>query len=117
MGYWKTRMRLHAENKLIETEDIKIQCEIFQWDSLSPLIFCICLISLTEQLNKFNTDFEEHTTKTKMSHLIYMDDLKMITESDEEIQKEIQTVKIFSDDILMEFGLENMLRLHLREET
>jgi hypothetical protein len=24
MGYWRTCMRLHAENKLIETEDIKI---------------------------------------------------------------------------------------------
>jgi len=23
MGFWRTRMRLHAENKLIETEDIK----------------------------------------------------------------------------------------------
>jgi hypothetical protein len=29
MGYWRTRMRLHAENKLLETEDIKIQCGIF----------------------------------------------------------------------------------------
>jgi hypothetical protein len=29
MGYWRTRMRLHAENKLIETEDIKMQCGIF----------------------------------------------------------------------------------------
>ena len=28
MYYWKTRMCLHAENKLIETEDIKIQCGI-----------------------------------------------------------------------------------------
>jgi hypothetical protein len=26
MGYWRTRMRLHTENKLIETEDIIIQC-------------------------------------------------------------------------------------------
>jgi len=24
MGYWRTRMCLHAENKLVETEDIKI---------------------------------------------------------------------------------------------
>jgi len=39
MTYWKTRMRLHAENKLIETENIKIQCGIFQEDSLSPLLF------------------------------------------------------------------------------
>ena len=43
MTYWKTRMCLHAENKLIETEDIKIQCGIFQGDSVSPLLFCICL--------------------------------------------------------------------------
>ena len=32
MTYWRTRMRLHAENELIETEDIKIQCGIFQGD-------------------------------------------------------------------------------------
>jgi hypothetical protein len=55
MTYWRTRMRLHTENKLIETEDIKIQCAIFQGDSLSPLLFCISLIPLTEQLNRLKT--------------------------------------------------------------
>ena len=34
MTYWRTRMRLNAENELIETEDIKIQCGIFEGDSL-----------------------------------------------------------------------------------
>ena len=97
MTYWKTRMSLHAENKPIETEDIKIQCGIFQGDSLSLLLFCICLIPLTEQLSRLNTGYEEHTTKTKISHLI--------AKSEEELQKQIQTVKIFSDDINMEFGL------------
>jgi len=106
MSYWRTRMHLHTENKLIETDDIKIQYGIFQGDSLSPLLFCICLIPLTEQLNRLNTGYEEHTTMTKISHLLYMDDLKLIAKSEEELQKEIQTVKIFSDDIHMEFGLE-----------
>ena len=55
MSYWRTRMRLHTENKLTETEDIKIQCGIFQGDSLSPLLFCTSLIPLTEQLNRLNT--------------------------------------------------------------
>ena len=73
MTYWERRMCLHAENKLIETEDIKIQCEIFQGDSLSPLLFCICLIPLTEQLNRLNTGYEEYTTKTKIStYYIYI---------------------------------------------
>jgi hypothetical protein len=99
-------MCLHAENKPIETEDIKIQCRIFQGDSLSPPLFCICLIPLTEQLNRLNTGYEEHTTKTKISHLLYMDDLKLITKSEGKLQKQIQNVKTFSDDINMEFGLE-----------
>ena len=84
MNYWKTRMCLHTENKLIETEDIKIQCGIFQGDSLSPLLFCISLIPLTEQLNRLNTGYEEYTTKTKISHL---DDLKLIAKSEEELKK------------------------------
>ena len=67
MTYWRTRMRLHAENELIETEDIKIQCGIFQGHSLSPLLFCICLISHTEQLNRLNTGYEEHMTKINLT--------------------------------------------------
>jgi hypothetical protein len=55
MTCWRTRMCLHTENELRETEDIKIQCGIFQGDSLSPLLFRICLIPLTEQLNRLNT--------------------------------------------------------------
>jgi len=93
MGYWRTRMRLHAENTLIETEDIKIQCGIFQGNSLSPLLFCICLFRLTEQLNKLNTRHEEHTTKTKIFHLLYMDDLKLIAESEEELQNRFKQLK------------------------
>jgi len=79
-------MRLHTENKLIETEDIKIKCRIFQGCSLSPLLFCN---SLTEHLNSLNKRYKEHITKTKISHLIYMDDLKLIAKSEEEFQKQI----------------------------
>jgi len=107
MDCWRTRMRLHTENKLIETEDIKIQCGIFQGGSLSPLLFCICLIPLTEQLDRLNAGCEEHTTNTNISHLLYVVDLKLIAKSEEELQKQIQRVKTFSDDIHMKFGLEN----------
>jgi len=100
---------LHAETKL--TEDIKLQCGIFQGDSLLPLLFCIWLIPITEQLNRLNTGYEEHTTKTKISHLLYMDYLKLIAKSEEELQKQTQIVKTFSDDIHMEFGLEKCAKV------
>jgi len=111
MTYWRTRMRLHAENELIETEDIKIQCGIFQGDSL----FCICLIPLTEQLNRLNAGYEEHMTKIKISHLLYIDDLKLIAKSDEELRKHIQTVTTFSDDMHMDFGLEKCAKITFKK--
>ena len=40
-----------------------------------------------------------------------MDDLKLIAKSEEELQKQIQTVKTFSDDIHMEFGLEKCAKI------
>jgi len=58
-----------------------------------------------------NTGYKKHTSKTKVSHLLYMDDLKLIAKSEEELQKQIQTVKTFSDNIHMEFGLEKYAKI------
>jgi hypothetical protein len=44
-----------------------------------------------------------------------MDDFKLTAKSEEELQKQVQTVKTFSDDIHMEFGFEKCSRLHVRE--
>jgi hypothetical protein len=69
------------------------------------------LIPLTEQLNRLNTGYEEHTTKTKISHLLSMDNLKLIAKSEAEFQSQIQAVKTFRDDIHMEFGLEKCAKI------
>ena len=88
-----------------------------QGDSLSPQLFCISLIPLTEQLNKLNTGYEKHTTKTKISHLLYMDDLKLIGKLEEELQKQVQVVITFSDDIHRNLDLTSVQRLYSREEN
>ena len=44
-----------------------------------------------------------------------MDDLKLIAKSEKELQKQIQTVKTFSGDIHMEFGLDKCAKVNLRE--
>jgi hypothetical protein len=104
-------MHLYAEEKLTETEVIEIQRGIFQGDSLSPQLFCISLIPFTEQLSRLNTRYEEHTTRTKISHLLHMDDLKLTGKLQEELQKQMQTVRICSDNIHMEFRLDKCARI------
>jgi hypothetical protein len=66
-------------------------------------------------LSRLNTGYEEHTTKTKMCHLLYMDNLKLLGRSQEELQKQIQTVATFSDDICMEFGLDKCAKVVLKK--
>src|SRR5215469_15712677 len=44
-----------------------------------------------------------------------MDDLKLIAKSEEELRKQIQTVKTFSDDIHMEFGLEKCAKITFKK--
>ena len=57
--YWKTSTCLHTEGKIIETEVTETQREIFQAGTLSPPLFCISLIPLTEQMNKLNTNTQQ----------------------------------------------------------
>jgi hypothetical protein len=44
-----------------------------------------------------------------------MDDLKLIAKSEEEFRKQIQTVKTFSDDIHIDFGLEKCAKITLKK--
>jgi hypothetical protein len=58
-----------------------------------------------------NTRYEENITKIKVAHLLYVDDLKLIGETEEEFQ----TVKTLGDDINMEFGLEKCAKIVLKK--
>jgi hypothetical protein len=58
-----------------------------------------------------NTGYKEHKKKTKISHLLYMDNLKLIAKLEEELQKQIQKVKNFSYDIYMEFGFDKSAKI------
>jgi hypothetical protein len=44
-----------------------------------------------------------------------MDDLKLIAKSVEELRKQIQTVKTFSEDIHMDFGLEKCAKITFKK--
>ena len=55
---------------------VNIRRGIFQGDSLSPLLFVICMILLTEILRKIPTGYTLKSGE-KLNHLLFMDDLKI----------------------------------------
>ena len=87
----------------MKSDKITISCGIFQGDSLSPLLFCLSLITLANELN--NTKYGYEIYEKSINHLFYKDDLKHYAKNDKEFEGLFSTVKQFNDDIGMEIGL------------
>jgi len=61
-----------------------------------------------------NAGYKEHTTYTNISHLLYIDSLKLIGKTQEQLLKQMQVVRTFSDDIHMEFGVQRCAKIVLK---
>ncbi|XP_042889217.1 uncharacterized protein LOC122264411 [Penaeus japonicus] len=120
MSKWHTKLFLSHNEGVGESNAIKIKRGIFQGDSLSPLLFCISLIPLSNELN--NTGAGYNIFQKVLNHLFYMDDLKLFAKNDQQLEGLLTTVKEFSNDICMDFGLDkcakaSFVRGKLREST
>ena len=80
---------------------------IFQRDYLSPLVFVLALIPLSLILRKVRAAFEFSESKEKINGLLFMNDLKLYSQKEKGLDSLVQTVPVFSEDIAMEFGIEN----------
>ena len=94
--------------------EVKIQRGIFQGDALSPLLFLIAMMPLSHILRKYSTGYKLSKSKEKINHLMYMDDIKLFTKNEKELETLIQTVIIYSQDIEMEFGVEKCIMLVMK---
>ena len=94
-----------------ELGEVEIKRCIFQLHSLSPLVFVLALIPLSLLLRKAKAAYEFSESKENISHLLFMDDLKLYSRSEKGLDSLVQTVRIFSEDIGMEFGIEKCAML------
>ena len=85
---------------------LNIQRGIFQGDTLSPLLFVIGLIHLSHSLRKVNAGYQLGKGQyKKMNHLLFMDDLKLYGNCEQEVERIRNTVRIFSNNIAMKIGI------------
>ena len=98
----------------MQSQPIQIRRGIFQGDSLSPLVFCIELIPLTNEPNRADCGYRVHGTERKISHLLYVDNLKLLGRNENDLKNEVKIVQTISKDINMNFGLEKCARICLK---
>ena len=96
MKKWKLLLNSNGSDLCV----VDVSRGIFQGDSLSPLIFVICMIPLSLS-GKIKASYEWGRKEFKLNHLLFMDDLKLFGKSDDQIDSLIQTVFTFSEKILV----------------
>ena len=91
-GQWPSTLYVHIRRR------------IFQGNSLSPLLYVVAMIPMTTILRQTGLGYQTSKSAAKISHLLYMNDLKLYGKSSNESESLLNTVRIFSTDISMEFG-------------
>jgi len=99
---WKLSIRSGSEEILEKS----VERGILQGDSLSPLLFVLCIDPLSRQLNsryqKVNISTESGMYIT--NHLLFIDDLKLMAESDEVLIELMKETKEFFRTIGLEMN-------------
>ena len=99
---WKLSIRA-GKDEILEKS---VERGILQGDSLSPLLFVLCIDPLSRQLNgahkKLNIPTESGTYIT--NHLLFIDDLKLLAESDKVLKELMKETKEFFRTIGLEMN-------------
>lgn len=117
MSQWRTQISIKSDTHIqYNTRNIRINRGIFQGDSLSLLWFCLSLNPLSSILNK--TSYGYMLTKSphllKLTHIFYVDDLKLYAAGERQLTSLVETVAEFSKDIKMQFGVDKCSCIHIQ---
>lgn len=116
MSSWSTEVVLSDGQKSLRSKPIPILRGIFQGDTWSPMWFCLAINPLSKLLNQSGLGFqmmEKRKPVYTISHLMYMDDLKLYASNEEELTSLLNITAMFSDDIQMHFSLEKCATLNV----
>lgn len=118
MPEWKTRLYVNNQH----LANVNIKRGIFQGDAFSPLLFVIALIPITMVLKKVKMGYQlskgpndkKGCKGPLLNHMLFMDDLKLFSKTDREIDSLVETVRLCSSDIGMEFGISKCAVLSMK---
>ena len=94
--------------------EVNIQRGIFQRDSFSPLLFATAMIPLDHIFRKRTSCYQFSKPKEKINNPMYVDDIKIFAKNGKELENLIQTIRIYSQDIGTEFGIEKCAMLIIK---
>ena len=110
MVKWRTKVFLYGENSDLETSVIEYLQGVLQGDTLSLIVFVLTVNPLSYLLHKeegykLGTDKQPDRRQLNLSHLFFVDDLKLYAPNVAKLRRLLEIVTQFSNDVAMQFGV------------
>ena len=112
---WYTILTLSSKKETLTTKPIKFLKGIFQGDSLSVMLFVLCLNPLSFLLNKWKGYLFGRTRKLQRIHNFFVDDLKLYSQDLNSTKKQLDIITTFSGDKNMQFGEDKCAYLQIEK--
>ena len=96
-------MGVRGARGTVRTRPIAYQWGLFQGDSLSPLLFCLAILPFSHMLRKLVS--YRIRRKASITHMLYMDYLKLYAESPVALTKALSVVDRVASAFGMKLGL------------
>ena len=110
---WRTTLFLQLPNSApTKLSTVSVQCGIFQGDTLSPLLFCLALNPFSHLLDHLYG--YRVSSDMSLTHLLFMDDLKLFARNDNDLLKSLDVVQNYSAAIRMSFGISKCAKLSVK---
>ena len=72
------------------------------------------MMPLNHILSKCTAGYKLSKSQEKINHQMYMDDIKLFAKNEKELETLIHTIRIYSQDIGMEFSIEKCAMLVMK---
>ena len=96
----------HLISEDINLGEVNINGGIFQGDFLSLFLFIISMIPLTLVFRRMKQRYSFQKGKSKFSHLLFMDDLKLFSTNQNEIDRVVRKIEIGTKYIGMKISID-----------
>ena len=117
MRTWETRICLKTPAETIETSSIKYENGVLQGDCLAMMLFILSINPLSHLLRTTEgyTAGPPRARNTKISHLLFVDDLKTFDKNRPQAEQKLRVITEFTNDIGMRFGEEKCAFLNIEK--